>query len=60
MFDELRFKQILANLISNAIKFSDKGIIEINFNIQKISAISNPGIPPSHGIHFFFDKSSVI
>lgn len=29
MFDELRFKQIMANLISNAIKFSKEGIVEI-------------------------------
>ncbi len=29
IFDELRFKQVLANLISNAIKFSERGKVEI-------------------------------
>ncbi|MCU7555197.1 response regulator [Alteromonas sp. ASW11-19] len=29
IFDELRFKQVLANLMSNAIKFSERGKVEI-------------------------------
>ena len=33
MFDELRFKQIMANLISNAIKFSREGTVEIGIRV---------------------------
>lgn len=33
IFDELRLKQILANLISNAIKFSSEGAIEIGIKV---------------------------
>ncbi|BFT30869.1 hypothetical protein D210916BOD24_20450 [Alteromonas sp. D210916BOD_24] len=33
MFDELRLKQVFANLISNAIKFSSKGTVEVGVSI---------------------------
>jgi len=33
VYDELRFKQVLANLISNAIKFSNEGAIEIGVRV---------------------------
>lgn len=36
VFDELRLKQVLANLISNAIKFSDAGNIEIGIGVEHI------------------------
>ena len=35
IFDELRLKQVLANLISNAIKFSSAGIIEIGIKVKQ-------------------------
>ncbi|CAD5282849.1 Signal transduction histidine kinase [Alteromonas sp. 38] len=34
IFDELRLKQVLANLISNAIKFSSAGVIEIGIEVK--------------------------
>ena len=33
MFDELRFKQIMANLISNAVKFSQEGSVQIGISL---------------------------
>ncbi|WP_348771802.1 response regulator [Alteromonas sp. MMG017] len=35
IFDELRLKQVLANLVSNAIKFSSAGIIEIGIKVKQ-------------------------
>lgn len=35
MFDELRFKQIMANLISNAIKFSQEGTVEVGIRVTE-------------------------
>ncbi|MBN2694009.1 response regulator [bacterium] len=36
VFDELRFKQILSNLIGNAFKFTEKGYVKISISSQKI------------------------
>ena len=36
MFDELRFKQIMANLISNAIKFSQEGSVQIGIALIEV------------------------
>ena len=35
--DEIRFKQVLSNFISNAIKNTDEGIIEVGYSKQKSS-----------------------
>ena len=36
MFDELRFKQIMANLISNAVKFSQEGSVQIGIALIEV------------------------
>ena len=37
IYDELRVKQVLANLISNAIKFSTQGHIEIGVHVNRLT-----------------------
>ena len=48
-FDRVRISQVLGNLISNAIKYSDSGQIDINLNIdtgnkQAVVAVKDTGI----------------
>ncbi len=51
IIDELRFRQVLINLITNGIKFTDKGFVEVkitwqNNRLEFIVTDSGPGISP--------------
>ncbi len=50
MFDDMRFDEILNNLISNAIKFTDKGSITIKANAEAENFISIEVIDTGIGI----------
>ena len=60
--DELRFRQILGNLLSNAAKFTDIGSIEVGFRTEKDQLVffvhdTGVGIPSGkHGV--IFDRFS--
>ncbi|MEN5302406.1 transporter substrate-binding domain-containing protein [Pseudomonas sp. TWI628] len=43
MLDPLRFKQILSNLVSNAIKFTEQGQVHVTLGLRE----EGPGIPPT-------------
>ncbi|MBE9561767.1 MAG: hypothetical protein IMF12_02720, partial [Proteobacteria bacterium] len=50
IIDELRFRQVLINLITNGIKYTDKGFVEVKITWQSerldfIVTDSGPGIP---------------
>jgi signal transduction histidine kinase len=58
--DEQRLQQVVANLVSNAIKFSEKGVVKINLKTDKENILvqvsdSGPGIP-KESIRKIFEK----
>ncbi|WP_347838869.1 ATP-binding protein [uncultured Draconibacterium sp.] len=62
--DEIRFKQILTNLIDNAIKYSDSGTIKIGYNLKRqekrvefFVSDEGPGIPEAEQ-KLIFDRFS--
>ncbi|MBE0506996.1 MAG: response regulator [Marinospirillum sp.] len=45
--DPLRFKQLLSNLISNAIKFTEQGEVVVRIMLDDVAEDLEAGIPPS-------------
>lgn len=44
LLDPLRFKQVLSNLVSNAIKFTDQGQIQINLLVHENTDRDGPSL----------------
>lgn len=65
LLDELRFRQVLINLITNALKFTQKGFVSITFNwqwqtsiLEFVVADSGPGISKETQHKIFGSPSS--
>jgi PAS domain S-box-containing protein len=62
--DELRFRQVLTNLIDNAIKYTERGTIEVGFRIRNREAVifvKDTGIGiPSGKQQFIFERFTKI
>jgi len=63
--DVTRFKQVLMNLISNAVKFTEEGVVSVSLTVQELSdkkvsiqcAVTDTGIGiPADKIETLFDK----
>ncbi len=61
LIDQVRMKQVLNNLLKNALKFTESGFIEFGYSLEKQDFIeffvcdSGTGIPADK-IHLIFDK----